>query len=170
MARELVLGWLGLRPHTAAELAAKLRRRAVDEEVGAQVLSRLSEVGLIDDQAFATAWVDSRHAGRGLARRALAHELRRRGVAGPIVEQAVGQLDPDTEAATARRLVDRRLGGLAALPRDTQVRRLVGLLARKGYGAATAARVVREALEAAGSVREQEVQALLGLEEQERDG
>ncbi len=164
------MGWLSLRPHTAAELTRKLARRQVPEEVAEAVLGRFAEVGLVDDRAFAAAWVDSRHGGRGLARRALAHELRQRGVEGAVVAEALAELAPETELATARRLVQRRLAGLAGLPREAQVRRLVGLLARKGYGAGTAARVVREALEAVGPGTEAEQQALLALDSSQGDG
>ena len=150
MARELCLGWLDHRPHTRVELATKLRRRQVPDDVAETVLTRLDEVGLVDDTAFAQAWVHSRHAGRGLARRALASELRARGVDTETVADAVAELDPETEAATARELVDRRMRGMSGLTREVQTRRLMGLLARKGYGGGTAARVVREALEDAG--------------------
>jgi len=150
VARELCLAWLTMRPHTRSQLAAKLRRREIPAEAAEAVLARFDEVGLVDDRAFATAWVESRHAGRGLARRALASELRARGVAGDTVDEAVGELDPVTEAATARALVDRRLRGMQGLAREVQTRRLLGLLARKGYGGGTAARTVREALDAAG--------------------
>ncbi len=152
VARELCLAWLTMRPHTRSELAAKLRRREIPAEAAEAVLARFDDVGLVDDRALATAWVESRHAGRGLARRALASELRARGVAGDTVDEAVGELDPVTEAATARALVDRRLRGMQGLAREVQTRRLLGLLARKGYGGGTAARTVREALDAAGDV------------------
>src|ERR1700712_5736201 len=79
-AREICLRQLTDGPRTAAQLATVMARRGIEPEVAEAVLSRLSDVGLIDDAAFAAAWVSSRHAGRGLARRALAHELRTRGV------------------------------------------------------------------------------------------
>ena len=164
-ARELTLGWLGLRPHTRAELAGKLRRKGVAEDVAELVLERFDEVGLVDDAAFAASWVDSRHAGRGLARRALGYELRRRGVAGPTVDEALARVDGSMEVETARALVERRLRSLAGQPRPAQVRRLVGLLARKGYPAGVAARVVREVLERADALGVEEDAALLALED-----
>ena len=102
---------------------------------------------MIDDAAFAAAWVTSRHHGKGLARRALGSELRRRGVAPETVGEALEQLDPDTEAATARALVERRLR-TATGPPEAIARRLVGMLARKGYPAGLAYRVVKEAMAA----------------------
>jgi len=168
VARELCLAWLTVRPLTRSELAAKLRRREIPAEAAEAVLARFDEVGLVDDRAFAMAWVESRHAGRGLARRALASELRARGVAGDTVDEAVGELDPVTEAATARALVDRRLRGMQGLAREVQTRRLLGLLARKGYGGGTAASTVREALDAAGDdgvLADARADLLLGVEE-----
>src|SRR5207253_2222110 len=119
-------------------------------DAAARVLSRFAEVGLIDDKAFAAAWVDSRHTGRGLGRRALSAELRRRGVDDRTVAEAVGDLDPDTELATARVLVRRRLRSTATAEPAARVRRLIGMLARKGYPPAVAVRAVREELAAAG--------------------
>jgi regulatory protein len=137
-----------VRPRTRAELAAALRRRGIADDVAAGVLDRYDEVGLVDDAAFAQAWVSSRHHGRGLARRALASELRQRGVDGDTVAEAVDRLDPDTEAATARALVDRRLRSAGRAAPEAVFRRLVGMLARKGYPPALAVRVVKDALAA----------------------
>lgn len=114
------------------------------------MLGRFAEVKLIDDALFASAWVESRHHGRGLAGRVLATELRHRGVPAEHIRAAVDELSPDQEAATARALVDRRLAGTRGLPAAARVRRLIGVLARKGYPQALAYRVVREALEQDG--------------------
>ncbi|WP_208814052.1 regulatory protein RecX [Micromonospora echinofusca] len=146
-AREICLRQLAVRPRTRAELAAALARRGISEEVAAQVLDRYDEVGIIDDAAFARAWVTSRHTGRGLARRALANELRRRGVDGEVASEALGELDEETEAETARALVDRKLRSARGEP-DAVFRRLVAMLARKGYPPGVAIRAVRDALAA----------------------
>lgn len=127
-----------------------LARKGVQDEVAEAVLARFTEVGLIDDRAFAQAWVSTRHAGRGLAGRALSHELRRRGVDDTLVAEAVDTLEPEQELATARALVARRLSASRSLAPDVRVRRLAGMLARKGYPAGVAFRVVREALVAEG--------------------
>src|SRR5207245_3102506 len=98
------------------QLAQTLGRRGVPEEAAEAVLGRFAEVGLIDDATFANAWVESRHHGRGLGRRALAAELNQRGVDRGDIQAAVAKLSPDTELATARALVERRLPGTASLP------------------------------------------------------
>ena len=151
MARAICLRLLTVQPRTRAELAAALARREVPDEAAATVLGRFTEVGLIDDRAFAEAWVDSRHTGRGLARRALAAELRRRGIDGETVDEAVATLDAETEERTARELVVRRLPTTRRLEPAVRVRRLVGMLARKGYPPALAVRVVREELAGDGA-------------------
>jgi len=163
VARQICLHQLEFAPRTRAELAAVLRRKGVDDEVADQVLGRFAEAGLIDDALFAQLWVASRHRGRGLAGRALSHELRRKGVDDASIADAVATLDADQEAETARAMVDRKLRATAGLPADARVRRLAGVLARKGYPAGLAFQVVREALAAEGDQVElgfDELQAL----------
>jgi regulatory protein len=146
-AREICLRQLAVRPRTRSELAKALARKEISDEVIAEVLDRYDEVGIIDDAAFARAWVSSRHHGRGLARRALANELRQRGVAAEVAGEALETVDDEDEAATARALVDRKLR-TASGPPDAVFRRLVGMLARKGYPAGVAIRAVKDALAA----------------------
>lgn len=145
-ARAVCLRLLAGAPRTRQELAADLRRREFSEQVVERVLDRLEQAGLIDDAAFADAWVDSRHHGRGLARRALARELRSRGVDPAVVERALARLVPEQEEETARRLVARRLRATRGVGQATRLRRLTGMLARRGYPEDTALRVVRQAL------------------------
>ncbi|MFG2358176.1 recombination regulator RecX [Streptomyces sp. NPDC048521] len=149
-ARAICLRLLTGTPRTRKQLADALRKREIPEEVAEEVLSRFEEVGLIDDGAFADAWVESRHHGRGLARRALARELRTKGVDSALIDEAVGQLDSEQEEATARELVARKLRATRGLDRDKRLRRLAGMLARKGYPEGMALRVVRQALEEEG--------------------
>ena len=164
-ARQICLHQLDHAPRTRAELAAVLRRKGVEDEVAELVLGRFAEVGLIDDAVFAQLWVTSRHRGKGLARRALTQELRRKGVSDEAVAEAVDGLDPELELATARALVDRRLRTTAGLPTPARVRRLAGMLARKGYPAGTAFRVVKEALAAEGEPVELGFDELSGLDD-----
>jgi regulatory protein len=149
-AREICLRLLTVAPRTRAQLADALQRRGVPDEVADDVLGRFTEVGLIDDRAFAEAWVQSRHVGRGLARRALAAELRHRGVADETVDEAVSALDPHQEENAARELIARRLAATRGQDPARRMRRLLGLLARKGYSPGLSYRVVKEALEAEG--------------------
>ncbi|HWG12017.1 MAG TPA: regulatory protein RecX [Streptosporangiaceae bacterium] len=150
-ARSICLRLITIEPRTRSQLAQAMQRKQIPDEVADSILDRFTEVGLIDDQAFARAWVESRHHSRGLSRRALSTELRRRGVADADVREAVETLGPDQEMATARQIIDRKLRSTRGQPPDARARRLVGALARKGYGPALSYRIVREALEAEGA-------------------
>jgi regulatory protein len=147
VARLICLRMLTAAPRTRAQLADALKRRGVPDDAAEAVLSRFTEVGLIDDATFAASWVESRHYGRGLGRHALAAELDRRGIAREDIEAAVDQLSAETERATALSMVERKLASTAGQPYQARVRRLVGLLARKGYPAGLAFSVVREVLD-----------------------
>ncbi|MFC8425961.1 recombination regulator RecX [Streptomyces sp. NPDC057236] len=149
-ARAICLRLLTGTPRTRKQLADALRKREIPDEAAEEVLSRFEEVGLIDDSAFADAWVESRHHGRGLARRALARELRTKGVDPTLIDAAVSRLDSEQEEETARELVARKLRATRGLDRDKRLRRLAGMLARKGYPEGLALRVVRQALEEEG--------------------
>jgi regulatory protein len=149
-ALEICLRLLTAAPRTRAQLDQALRRRGMAQSAADAALDRLAGAGLIDDAAFARAWVDTRHRGRGLARRALTAELRQRGVDEGDVRAAVADLGPEQEAASARRLVEAKLAATRGRPLATRMRRLTGLLARKGYPPGMAYRVIREALEQEG--------------------
>ncbi|HEX5401703.1 MAG TPA: regulatory protein RecX [Pseudonocardiaceae bacterium] len=151
-AREICLNLLATRPRTRTELRAKLLERGIEEPVADQVLSRLNEVGLVDDAAFAEMWVRSRHNYQGMSRRALSFELRRKGVADELAADAVSAVDSEAEEAKARELVRKRMRSVAGTaPEQTLIRRLVGMLARKGYSEGLAYRVVRDEMRNAGN-------------------
>lgn len=142
VARIIGLKLLDRAPRTRAEVAAAMARRGVPQDAATTVLDRFVEVGLIDDAAFATAWVEQRHHGRGLARRALAEELRTRGIAGPVATEALASVSNEDEAAAAEALVRRRLRSMSGLAAPVQTRRLVAMLRRKGFGGSLAYAVV----------------------------
>jgi len=146
VARSIALDQLAGAPRTRAQLAAAMARRGVPDDAATEVLDRFTEVGLVDDAAFAETWVRSRQSGQGLAPRALAAELRRRGVTEPVIADAVAAVGRDDVEATARALVRRKARLTAGLPTPTRVRRLSGMLARKGYPGDVVLRVVREVL------------------------
>ncbi len=150
-ARQICLRLLTTEPRTCAELAQALRRGGVPAEVAEAVLGRFTDVGLIDDGAFARAWVESRHYSRGLSRRTLSVELRRHGVNADEIREAVGSLDPEQEVITARRLVEQKMASTRGQPPEARARRAAGLLARKGYPPGLAYRLIKETLEREGA-------------------
>jgi regulatory protein len=150
VARKILLDQLTGQARSRAELAGKLARKGVPDEVAERLLTRFEEVGLVDDEAFARSWVQSRQPGKGLARRALAQELRRKGIPDEVARAALDEVDPDDEVESARALVRRKLRSSPGLEPNTAIRRLTGMLARKGYPSGLAFQVVREELDAAG--------------------
>jgi regulatory protein len=141
---------LTARARTRSELAGRLAQRGYSEDVTSTVLGRLEAVGLIDDEDFAEQWVRSRQVNAGKGKRALAAELRAKGVGDEIVAAALDGIDAAAERIRAEQLVERRLRREALGDGDDPkvMRRLVGMLARRGYSQSLAVAVVADALAA----------------------
>lgn len=133
------LNYLSYRPRSEEEMSRYLRDKGVDDAAAEQVLSRLRRSGLLDDEAFARFWVDNREAHRPRSRWALGVELRRKGVPSEAIDSAVSSVDED---ASAMRVARKALHRYAHLDRDIFYRRLLGRLQRRGFGYATARKVV----------------------------
>lgn len=147
-ARALCLRLLTMRARTRAELEAQLTRRGYPDDVSTVVLDRLAEVGLVDDEDFTEQWVRSRRINAGKGKRALAAELRNKGVDSLIIDSALADIDADAERARAEQLVRdklrrEKLGDPGDRDAENKVvRRLVGMLARRGYHQSMALDVV----------------------------
>lgn len=146
-AREYVLRALTASAKSRSRLAQGLADRDVDPEIADEVLDRFEEVGLIDDVQYAQTLVRTRFAERGLSRRALAAELRTKGIDETVAREALDQVDDDAELDAARRIAATRAARMTALPADTRRRRLAGFLGRKGYSSSVAMQVIREIVE-----------------------
>lgn len=148
VARAIVLRQLAAAPRSRKQLEDKLAQRGCEPAVAAEVLDRMEQVGLVDDAAYAQMLVRSQQQGRGLARRGLAHELRKKGVPEEIARDALAtELSADGERARAEELVAKKLRTMSGLDRQVKTRRLAGMLARKGYPGELAYSVIREALD-----------------------
>ena len=145
-ARQIVLRQLAMAPRSRAELAQKLAQRGCTAEVADAVLDRMTQVGLVDDEAYAHMLVRTQQAGRGLAKRALARELRTKGIEGELADEALSSITDEDERDRARALVDKKLRAMHGLGLDVQTRRLAGMLARKGYSPSLSYAVIREAV------------------------
>nr|WP_257907144.1 regulatory protein RecX [Janibacter limosus] len=146
--RAVVLRLLTGAPKSRSELEKALRRKGCPDDVAAEVLDRFEQVGLVDDEAYAQAFVRSKQAGRGLARRALSHELRKKGVDDELAQAVLDEVDPQDERERAHELVAKRLRSMHGPDRTVQTRRPAGMLARKGYGSDVTGVVIAEALDA----------------------
>lgn len=145
-ARQLVYDRLAVQARSRAELAQGLAKKQISAEVASAVLDKFEAAGLVDDAEFAHSWVQSRQRGKGLSSRVLAMELRRKGVDDELVRAALDDLDPDDEVEAAHRLVQTKLRSMSRFDETTKIRRLTGLLARKGYSPQLAFEVVRHEL------------------------
>ncbi len=150
LARERLLRILAAGPKSRRELEASMGRKGYPEHVVAPLLDRFGEVGLVDDAEYAQMVVRTRHAERGLARRAIAAELRRRGIDDDTAVEALEIVGDEDERETVTLLAAKLIARTRGLDRDTRVRRAVSALARKGYGPGLAFGAVRDALAADG--------------------
>jgi regulatory protein len=144
----LCLRLLTARARTRAELLGQLAKRGYPDDVSARVLDRLAGVGLVDDAEFAQQWVASRRGKAGKSRRALAAELHTKGVDNEVISTALAGIDAAAERDRAGELVRAKLRR-ETLSDETKVsRRLVGMLARRGYSQNLACEVVLSELAA----------------------
>ena len=147
----MCLRLLTARARTRAELDGQLTKRGYPDDVSGRVLDRLTDVGLIDDADFAEQWVRSRRVNAGKGKRALAAELRTKGVDDEVIAEALADIDAGAERQRAEQLVADKLRRerLTDDADDVKVaRRLVGMLARRGYSQSMAFDVVKVALAA----------------------
>ena len=144
-ARNLCLRLLTARARTRAELEGQLAKRGYRDDLSQRVLNRLAHVGLVDDVDFAEQWVRSRRVNAGKGKRALAAELRTKGVDDDVVTAALADIDAGAERERAEQLVrDKLRREKLGDDDDTKVaRRLVGMLARRGYSQTVAFDVVK---------------------------
>ncbi|HME48004.1 recombination regulator RecX [Mycobacterium sp.] len=133
-ARALCLRLLLARARTRAELAGQLAKRGYPDDVSNRVLDRLGAVGLVDDADFAEQWVRLRRLNAGKGKRALAAELRTKGVGDDVISAALDGIDAGAERDKAVELVRKRLRRENLDGDEAKVaRRLVGMLSRRGY-------------------------------------
>jgi regulatory protein len=144
-AQELCLRLLTDRARTRHELAEILAQEEVPVPVAAAVRDRLEELRLLDDEAYAEAFVRSRQRS-GVARRTMSRELLTKGIPQEAADAALEQIDVEQERATALAFATRRAGRTAGMPEAVQRRRLYGFLARRGYPSDLVASVVDQVL------------------------
>jgi SOS response regulatory protein OraA/RecX len=149
------LRFLETRQRSVAEVRRRLTIAGYQPELIDGAIERLLALGILDDEAFTSAWVESRDRARPRGERALRRELQVKGVSRDVVDAAMGERRPepggdaDPDVAAAERLLARHASALARVadPRKRR-QRAYGLLARNGFDPSTAADVVRAALAA----------------------
>ncbi|GAB3696662.1 recombination regulator RecX [Corynebacterium nasicanis] len=150
--RRRALLLLDARARSRHELRGRLLDLEFEASVVDDVLGDLAGVGLLDDAAFATEWVRQRHARRGKSARVLDRELQDKGVDAATRADALAQIDAADEEAMARALAEKKATALREVPSDRaasdkELRRIVGVLARRGFPQGMSLRIAREALD-----------------------
>ena len=144
IANTIALNALVVRAKSKGELLAHLKKRGVEDDVAQATIFRLQESGLINDEEFAKAWTQSRHTSKKLSKRIIAGELRTRGVDQSSIDQALDEIDDESEYRTAFSLGMKKYNTMSRLEPEVQIRRIQSLLQRKGFSFPTIARVIRE--------------------------
>lgn len=150
--RTRALRLLDERARSRHELRERLIKLEFPEAVVDAVLDDLTGVGLINDEVFASEWVRQRHARRGKSARALNQELIQKGISSSIRAQALEQIDQEDEEDTAWKLAVKKAKSIKAVPedraeRDKVLRRIVGVLARRGFNGGMSLNLARRALD-----------------------
>ena len=144
IANTIALNALVARAKSKGELLAHLKKRGIEDDVAQATIFRLQENGLINDSEFAKAWTQSRHTSKKLSKRIIAGELRTRGVDQSSIDEALDEIDDESEYRTAFSLGMKKYNTMSRLEPEVQIRRIQSLLQRKGFSFPTIARVIRE--------------------------
>jgi regulatory protein len=146
VATKIAVDALSRRARSRGELAQLLAKKAVPEEIAERLLDRLVAQKLLDDCAFAQEWSQLRHRSKGLSRRVLAQELRKKVIAPELIDEALATISREDEVLAARALVAKKVRSLTRCDDGVRYRRLHSLLARKGYSSSVISEAIREEL------------------------
>ncbi|QGU07632.1 Regulatory protein RecX [Corynebacterium occultum] len=149
--RKRALGLLDHRARSRRELKERLTDAEFEPAIIEDVLDDLQEAKLIDDQDFANEWVRQRHQRRGKSIRALDRELSQKGIDQNARDRALEQIGTEDEAAMARQLAEKKARSIKEIPadrseHDKQLRRVAGVLARRGFPGPMSLQISREVL------------------------
>jgi regulatory protein len=147
-ARNVLLHQLARSAKSTSQLRKILEQREIDSEIAEKVIERFTEVGLIDDAAYAETIVNSRRNYKGLAKSAIKRELNEKGVSQELVEEAISGITAEDDFESAKQLATRRFRQMAHLDKEVRTRRLAGYLQRKGYGSNSVFAAIKFAEEA----------------------
>jgi len=140
-AYQQALLFLSYRARSEKEIRQNLHKHEVPEEVIDETLERLRAAGLANDNEFAQMWVENRSTFRPRSRRALAMELRQKGLDDETVQSAVSDVD---ENALAYEAAQKRLGRLKGLEWNDFRKKLSEFLARRGFPYSVIAPIVTQ--------------------------
>ena len=154
-AKTIVYNQLAYSAKTRGQLRKKLQAEGFEAELIEPLLDKFEAAKLIDDAEYAQSFVAQKSRTKKLSRAALRRELAERGVRGEEAENALAQRTDEQEREDAAELVRKKLRpGMDLSDRaekDRVTRRLLGMLARRGYSSSVSMSVIREELAAYGA-------------------
>ena len=143
-AKNVLLFQLSRSMKTRYQLANILKKREIPDDIANAVLDRFTEAQLIDDAAFARAFVNSRMAISGKSRSVIARELKQKGVSAQDAQDALSVIDSELEDQTAYSVAKKRYQQLSSLDPEVRRRRLMGFLLRRGFSSSLTTRILRD--------------------------
>jgi regulatory protein len=146
IAKQVLLRRLSNAPRTRKELAQDLKKKKIEEDIAKQALDRFEELGLINDQTYSENFVANTHERRKLGKKALKQQLRSKGVSEETANQAVLQISDEDEFKSALALALKKIRSIQKDDPQTQIRKIVSLLARKGYSSSLSFQVAKEVI------------------------
>jgi len=146
IAKQVLLRRLSNAPRTRKELAQDLKNKKIEADIAQLALDRFEELGLINDQTYSENFVSTTHERRKLGKKALKQQLKSKGVSEEIANQAISQISEDDEFNAALALALKKIRSIQKDDPQTQIRKIVGLLARKGYSSSLSFQVAKEVI------------------------
>ena len=146
IAKQVLLRRLSNAPRTRKELAQDLKNKKIEADIAQVALDRFEELGLINDQTYSENFVSTTHERRKLGKKALKQQLKSKGVSEEIANQAISQISEDDEFKAALALALKKIRSIQKDDPQTQIRKIVGLLARKGYSSSLSFQVAKEVI------------------------
>lgn len=139
VAYQRALKFLDYRPRSEFELRRNLRKHKINDEVQDIVIRRLHENSLLDDERFASLWVENRCELRPRGKRLLQYELKQRGITEEIIQNTLETID---EEHLAYRAAKKQARKYESLEWNTFRKKMYGFLSRRGFGYATSSEVI----------------------------
>jgi regulatory protein len=129
------------RPRSRKELGDYYRKKGVADSLCSSILDYLAELGLVDDREFANVWIENRQAFRPRGERALRFELRQKGIAAEIIDEALEGFDEVGAAKAAAAVAWRRYRHLSV---EEYMRKALPYMARRGFPYEIGAKTIKQ--------------------------
>lgn len=143
-AKKTALNMLAMRDHSSTELREKLLRRDFDPAAVDRLIVKLERSNLLDDGQFAQRFAKAQRESRKLSRSALRRQLVKKGIDEETIAGVVAEVDGEEDLA--REVAEKKARSTRGLDHEVRERRILGMLARRGFSSTICLKVTREVL------------------------